>query len=160
MKCNSKTNCGPRRCDPANAKRQRQESVKVLADLRAVFILRARRMLLLDLLANGTATADDVWAVMTPFPAGIAPRCLIAVPGALARQGIIRSVDRVQSVRPERRGARVALWVLVDREKALRWLRDNRDLPDPGDNGGTAAFKRRSTRPAPQHVGNTNQEKG
>jgi len=157
MKCNTKR--GPRCCDGRKRERHNPRAPNLVEARRDLYILRGRRALLLDLLANGTATADDVSDVV-PLPKGVDPRCLSAVPGALAGLDIIRSLGPVPSVRPERRGARVALWVLVDREKALRWLRDNRDLPDPGDNGGTAAFKRRSTRPAPQHVGNTNQEKG
>ena len=105
-----------------------------------LYILRARRMLLLDLLANGTATADDVSDVV-PLPEGVDARCLSAVPGILSRLGIIRSVERVQSVRPERHGASVNLWGLADREKALRWLAEHPDPLDAGDDaqGGTGS---------------------
>jgi hypothetical protein len=94
---------------------------KPFASARAAYIDRARRMLLLDLLHSDTATADDIWDVLPP-PAGVDARCLCAVPGVLVHHGIIRAVDRVSSLRPERHGAAITVWALADRDAALRFL--------------------------------------
>ena len=138
MSCNHKR--GPRCCDARKRERHNPRAPNLVEARRDLYILRGRRALLLDLLANGTATADDVWDV-TPLPEGVNPRCLSAVPGVLARLGIILGLERVRSVRPERHGARVALWVLVDREKALRWLAEHPDRPDADNRnqGGTGS---------------------
>jgi hypothetical protein len=117
-----------RRCATAEGKGRKQAARKLLADRRESYVRHARRMLLLDLLANGTATADDVSDV-APLPKGIAPRALSGVPGALVRLNIIRAVGRVPSVRPGHHA--IHIWVVVDRAAAEQWLRDHPDGPDP-----------------------------
>jgi hypothetical protein len=89
------------------------------------YLTHARRMLLLDVLANGTATLDDVWSVAPP-PKGIGLRRAGEVPVALRRLGIIRAVARVRSVRPGRHSL-VSIWVLVNLAAAERWLREHPD---------------------------------
>jgi hypothetical protein len=102
---------------------------------RALYLLRARRALLLDLLATGSATADDVWDAV-PIPDGLDAGCVGAVPGPLVRSDIIQSAGLVESVRPGRHGALIHLWRLADWEAAERWLRDHPERP----NDESAAF--------------------
>ncbi len=92
-----------------------------LEKLRRDIIRRARRALLLHLLAHGTATADDV-RDLVELPDGISPACLGAVPRALARAGIIGRAGYAASKRPERHAAPTAVWELVDRAAAEEWL--------------------------------------
>ncbi len=100
-------------------------------------VRRARGLFLLDLLANGTATADDVFDAVDR-PPGVDPRCLGAVPGPLVRAGLIRAAGRVSSVRPGRHRALVRLWTLTDRAAALRFLIDLLGLGD-ADRGQAAS---------------------
>jgi hypothetical protein len=109
---------------------RKQEQLARLADRRAVYVRRGRRALLLQLLAGATATADDVRAAVQ-LPSDIDPRCLGAVPIALAEAGIIVRVDYTPSMRPERHASIIAVWCLADRAAAMAWLADNPDLPDP-----------------------------
>lgn len=109
---------------------RKRDQLDSLEARRGVYVLRGRRALLDRLLAAGTATADDVIAAVT-LPAEIDPRCLGAVPGPLARAGIIRSAGFVKSARPERHGSYIQLWALADRNEAARWLAEHPDRPDP-----------------------------
>lgn len=104
----------------------------LLTDRRAVYVRRGQRALLTALLATGTATADDVRDAVD-LPPGIDPVCLGAVPGALARAGIIRRVGYVPTCRPDAHARPVSVWALADREAAERWLADHPDVSDPGD---------------------------
>jgi hypothetical protein len=94
---------------------------------RDLWILRSRRALLECVLFVGHATADDLWDLIE-LPAGIDPRLFGAVPGALARAGLIRRVGFVPTCRPTGHSRPVAVWVIGDQAAAKRWLRDN---PDP-----------------------------
>ena len=101
---------------------------------RSLCLLQARRALLLDVLANGSVTADDVWDAIA-VPEGIDRRCLGSVPGPLVRRGIIRSVGRVPAIRPECHGSLINLWHLANREAAEWWLNEH---PDPWEGAVTA----------------------
>ena len=120
------TGCGGER----EGERRKRDKLAMLEAQREVFVNRGRRALLGRLLAAGTATADDVMAAVT-LPAEIDPRCFGAVPGPLAKAGIIRFVEFVKSARPQRHGSYIQRWALVDRDEALRWLAMNPDRPDP-----------------------------
>jgi hypothetical protein len=110
--------------------RRKREQLARLAERRAVYVRRGRRALLLQLLAGRTATADDVRAAIQ-LPPGLDPRCLGAVPIALAEAGIIERVDYTPSMRSERHASIIAVWGLADRAAALAWLTDHPDVPDP-----------------------------
>ena len=110
--------------------RRKQGRLSLLRERRAVFVRRGQRALLARLLEAGTATADDVAAVVE-LPDDVDGRCLGAVPGALARLGVVRILDYRRSHRPTRHASVQAVWELVDRNAALRWLASNPDMPDP-----------------------------
>ena len=116
--------------DQPRGRRRKPDMVAVEAQ-RDLCVLRGRRALLLDLLATGSATADDVWDAVA-IPKGVDRRCLGSVPRLLARLGIIRSAGRVRSVRPDCHGSPIHLWQLADRGAAERWLRDHPDRPENG----------------------------
>ncbi len=92
--------------------------------LRREIVLRARRALLMHLLVHGTATADDV-RDLVELPDGISPTCLGAVPGALARAGIIRRAGHIPSKRPERHASPTAVWELLSETAAVEWLAEH-----------------------------------
>jgi hypothetical protein len=109
--------------------RRKRKALTLLEARRRVYVRRGRRALLSQLLASGTATADDVRAAVE-LPRGIGPRCYGAVPTALAKAGLIRAVGYRPSERPEAHGRPVTIWQLADRGGALAWLRDHPDAPE------------------------------
>jgi hypothetical protein len=111
------------------------DALDLLEDHREVYIRRGRRALLEVLLQRGTATADDVREAVK-LPPGINPKCFGSVPGLLAKLEIIEQVGFVKTNRPEGHARPVAVWGLVDRDAAMRWLADHPDLPDHDDIGG------------------------
>jgi hypothetical protein len=113
----------------AEGGRRRDEALRLLRDRRAVYIRRGQRALLLALLDGGTATADAVRAAVE-LPPDIDPRCLGAVPHALAEAGIVARSGYAPSARPERHASILAVWALADRDAALRWLADHPELPE------------------------------
>lgn len=97
---------------------------------REAFVNRGRRVLLLTLLSNGTATADDVRGAVE-LPVDINPKCFGSVPGQLARAGIIKHAGFVTTARPTAHARPVSVWQLRDRAAALAWLDAHPDRPDP-----------------------------
>lgn len=97
---------------------------------RELYILRGRRALLRRLLDNDTATADHVRDAIE-LPRGIDPVCLGAVPGALARGGIIERAGYAPSSRADAHHRPVSVWRLADRDGALAWLEAHPDRPEP-----------------------------
>ncbi len=104
---------------------RKKAALAELEELRRDVVMRARRALLLHLLVHGTATADDV-RDLVELPDGISPTCLGAVPGALARAGIIRRAGYAPSQRPERHAAPTAVWELVNGTAAEVWVAEHR----------------------------------
>ena len=88
---------------------------------REEIILKARRRFGDALLRNGEATTDDAREGLE-IPEGVDPVCLGAVPGFLARQGIIRRVGYRPSLRPEAHARPLSIWGLLDASKLLAWL--------------------------------------
>ena len=108
--------------------RRRDEAFLTLAARREIYILCGRRALLLALLAgDGIATIDDV-RERVELPADIDPVCFGAVPGHLARAGIIAAEGFAKVTRREAHARPVQRWRLVDREAAAAWLATH---PDP-----------------------------
>ena len=121
-------------CQHAEGERLKRDAHATLEARREVYVNRGRRALLGRALASGTASADDVRAAVE-LPAGIDPRCFGAVPGQLARAGII-ALDRfVKTGRRERHASIIARWRLVDPDGARAWLAAH---PDRQDADGTA----------------------
>ena len=80
---------------PSTAGEDRRDAVlELLRQRRAALVRRGQRVLLGQLLAAGTATADDVRAVVE-LPLDIDPRCMGAVPGELADAGILPGFVRL-----------------------------------------------------------------
>lgn len=120
----------PRNRDTLPEGERRKDAAHLLIEARREWYLRAsRRAMLSALLANGTATADDVRAAVE-LPDGVNPKAFGAVPGVLARTGIIRRVGFVPTERPEGHARHVSKWRLVDGPKAEAWLAAHRPLPE------------------------------
>jgi len=111
-----------RKCKSGEARKQ--ERLTLLQQLRAVHIRRGQHALLARLLAGETATADDGHRIVE-LPPDIDPRCLGAVPGPLAKAGIIRSNGFVKSTRPKRHASPTQEWILADPAAAVAWLDSN-----------------------------------
>jgi len=79
----------------------RDGALAMLEDLASIYVNRGRRIMLQAMLRAGFATADDVYGSLG-LPSDIDPRCLGAVPKALASAGIIRAAGFVKSNRPQR----------------------------------------------------------
>lgn len=123
-----------RRNGRREGERRKIRAHDLFAATRAELLLNGRRALLCLLLNHDTATADDVRALVE-IPAGVNPTCLGAVPGMLARAGIIRRVGYAPSERPEAHTRPVGVWTLADTLAAIQWLREN---PEPAEVCGHA----------------------
>jgi len=110
--------------------RRKLDSHAMLEARREVHVLRGRRALLQQLLNTGQATADDVRDAVE-LPSEVRPVCLGAVPGPLARAGIIRRVGFVKTGRPDAHARPISLWELGDRDAAVRSLAAHPDRVDP-----------------------------
>jgi len=114
----------------AAAERAKAEALALLEARRDGYMVRGRRALLKAVLLAGRATADDVRAAVE-LPPDLDPKLFGAVPGALARAGIIRAVGFVNSARAEGHARPVKVWELADYGAAYRWLAEHPDRPDP-----------------------------
>ena len=121
-------------CDrKAEARESNSRKMSAFAALEArrdMLILQARRAFLRVLLLGAKiVTADDIRTDLD-LPDETDARYLGAVPGPLARAGIIRRTGYRNSTRPEAHARPIATWELADREAALRWLANH---PDPNE---------------------------
>jgi len=132
-----------RRQGRREGERRNRRTLTALEARREVFVLRARRVLLLKLLEAGSATADDVRDAVT-LPVDIDPKLFGSVPSQLAFAGIIKADGFVKTSRPKAHARPIQRWTLVDRGKAEQWLTDHPDRPDASPSGDTA-----TTSPAP-----------
>lgn len=135
--------------------RRKLGKLALLEARREIYVNRGRRALLRCLLSTPTATADDVIAAVE-LPPEIDPRCLGAVPGLLARAGLIRSAGFVKSARPQRHASYIQVWELAaPRIDAARWIVQHPDRPDPApeDDGGLFDLDPGKERPAAATVG-------
>ncbi|MBC8355097.1 MAG: hypothetical protein H8E66_24230 [Planctomycetes bacterium] len=115
--------------DLAAGERRRDDAHTLLEARRDIIVRRGRRALLNALLEYGRATADDV-RTGVELPDGIDPVCLGAVPGVLARTGIIERDGYVATRRADAHARPVSVWRLRDRAAAEQWLTLHPDLPD------------------------------
>lgn len=117
----------------AEGERRKADAFATLESRREAVIRRARRGLLTSLLHLGEATIDVV-RELVELPPGIGPKLFGAVPGPLAKAGIIRASGFAKTARPVGHARPVTVWVLADRAAAERWLRDHPESdPDDGD---------------------------
>jgi hypothetical protein len=126
-----------RRLELAAGEHLKLNAQALLEAHREAVILRARGALLVALLAGGQATIDDVREVVH-VPAGIDPKVFGAVPGPLARAGIIRCVGSCKTARRTAHARDVKVWELRDRTAALGWLATHPDLSDDEGAAGVA----------------------
>jgi hypothetical protein len=118
-----------KRNDDGEGERRRDEILRWLAARRAKIVRRGRRALLTRLLDAGTATVDDVRAVVE-LPPGIKPVVFGAVPTALADAGLIRAVGYTKTTRPAAHARPIQIWALHDRAGAIDWLHAHPDESD------------------------------
>lgn len=107
-----------------SGERLKQDALNALEKSRAYHVLRARRVLLERLLADGSATIDIVREAIE-LPEGIDPKLFGSVPGSLARAKIIERDGSATTNRPKAHARPISIWRLVDRNKAEVWLRDH-----------------------------------
>ena len=88
---------------------------------REPFVLAAQRALVQQVLMHNTGTINDVRNAIS-IPLDIDPRALGAVPGPLAKAGIIRRVSFQKTNRKVAHARHVSLWELLDPAKAQAWL--------------------------------------
>jgi hypothetical protein len=119
----------------AEGERRKLGKLALLEARRECFVRRGQRALVAKVLATGYATADDVRAAVA-MPDAIDARCLGAVPGPLARAGIIRLAEYVKTARPERHASIIGRRELIDAQAARQWLATHPDLPDPEPDDG------------------------
>ena len=110
--------------------RLKQEALANLTARRAATVRQGQRGMLFKLLADGECTADDVRDSID-IPQGLNPTCLGAVPGPLARAGIIESMGYEKSCRPEAHARIISRWGLRDSAKARLWLAENPPMKNP-----------------------------
>ena len=151
MTCNCKSKCNRCRCDAAESERLKADALTLLETRREAVIRRGQRALLDTLLCSGVATADDV-RDLVELPPGIGPKCFGAVPPPLARAGIIRANGFSKTCRPTAHARPLTVWILADRDAAVRWLRNHPDLPDPIDQSEGAAGSQRVLFPFTQET--------
>ena len=111
----------PREAGKNEGRRRKDFALSVLESRREWFVIEGRRILLTELLAKGTASADDVRERLA-LPPDIGPACLGAVPRPLALAGVIRKSGFVTTSRPEAHARPVTRWELVDAAAARQWL--------------------------------------
>ena len=116
-----------KKLSPWEIHKQRRKAM--LASRRAYrrpYLLRGRRALLEYLLFTGKGTIDDV-RDRVELPWIVDPKLFGAVPGELAKAGIIRRVGYAPTCRPVARGRPITVWGIGDAQAAARWLRDHPD---------------------------------
>jgi len=134
--------------DPAEGEQLKTEALDRLEAHRESLVFRGRRALLTAMLTgDGTATADDVRAAVD-LPANTNPNTFGAVPGPLAKAGIIRMVSLRLSARPKRHAGLNRVWELADRAAALRWLANHPELPTPENEYEPSLFDETNETPA------------
>ena len=121
----------PTSTPPDAGEDRRDAALTLLRQRRGSLVRRGQHALLRQLLATGTATADDVRAVVE-LPPNISPKLFGAVPGPLAEAGIIMAAGYVPTTRAKLHARPVMLWRLADQTRAIAWLDANPEIHDGG----------------------------
>jgi hypothetical protein len=104
-----------------NGEARKAAAHSLLEARRAHYLGLARRFFVGRLVEHGTATVDDVRALVE-LPDGINPTLFGALPTPLARAGIIRQEGFARTTRAVAHARPVAVWALADEAKARAWL--------------------------------------
>jgi hypothetical protein len=114
----------------AKGERRRDAAHALLLARRAALVRCVQRALLRHLLDHGEDMIDPVRAAV-PIPPGTDPRLVGAAVRDLALAGVIHSVGRRRSHRPEAHGRQVDLWAVADPAAAREWLRGHLEITNP-----------------------------
>lgn len=109
---------------------QKDEAFANLEATREWVLLLARRVFATVLLQKGTATIDDVRAVVA-IPDGMNPVCMGPVPVPFARQNWIERVGFARTTRTEGHARPVSTWECRSPSAIGQWLIDNPHRPPP-----------------------------
>lgn len=109
---------------PETGPELKDAALELLEVTRDELITEARHALLARLMTDGTATIDDVRAAVE-CPANINPKFFGAVPGVLAKAGIIRNRGFAKTTRKKGHARPVIVWELSDRAGAAAWITSN-----------------------------------
>jgi hypothetical protein len=131
----------------AEGERRKDAALVLLESRRECYIRQGRRALLVKLLRDGVATADDVRAAVE-LPPGLDPKAFGAVPKMLASAGIIRADGFVRTARAEGHARPVTRWRLVDARAAEAWLKTHPPLAELKTAADLAADQQSETPPA------------
>ena len=114
--------------NPLRRDAKRNEGKRLKSDIqselearRGYWIEQGRRALLTVALERGAASTDDVHEHVT-LPDDIGPCCLGCIPRKLAKTGVIKREGYVPTSRKEAKNRPVSLWIIKDRDAALRYL--------------------------------------
>lgn len=124
--------------DPHEGERRKSDSHRLIETYRDRLVLRGRRALLTHLLRNGTGTIDDVRDCV-PAPPEVNPKAFGAVPGPLARKGIIKANGSQKTKRAIGHARPVTVWKLENDVAAVAWLRDHPVVEPPQNPGDGSA---------------------
>jgi len=109
---------------------RRDEGVARIAAARKAHVIRLCRTMLLILLRQQEATADDLRAEYV-LPAGVHPNIVGAAFQKLKRAGLIRMTGMEISQRAARHAGINRVWTLTDRIGAEHWLAQNPEPTEP-----------------------------
>ncbi len=123
---------GNRKVTDAAAEDAKQAALDLLAEKRAAIVRHGQRLLLHRVMTHDTASIDDVRGQIE-LPLKVNPKCLGAVPGTLAKAGILQRTGYRPTDRPEAHARPVSVWQLKDRQAAEKWLREHPELQPPPD---------------------------
>ena len=110
----------------------RDVALNRLRNHRPILLRQLMRAFLPHLLDNGPDTSDALRGLVT-IPRGIDPRIVGSAIRALAEAGLITSVGRRRSTRPQAHARKIDVWKVVDEAKARQWLTAHPDLELPID---------------------------
>lgn len=117
--------------DTADGERRKLRALAAVGTRYGGEVLREQLVLVRLLLQRGTATIDDVRAVLG-LPARCNARWLGAVAHGLRAAGLIRRAGFVETRRPEAHARPVSAWELVAVDAARAWLATVESAPRGG----------------------------
>ncbi len=105
----------------ADGERRREHAHHLHHVHRSALLLRLQRAYLMHLLEYGPATSDPLRSLV-PIPQGTDPRVVGSAVRGLADAGLITSVGRRKSHRPQAHARKLDEWAIADAAKAQLWL--------------------------------------
>lgn len=124
----------PSAATPPSGQQLRDQGTAQIEAARKAHVLRACRTLLLIMLRQDQATADDLRAEFS-IPDGVSPNIVGAAFQKLKKTGLIQVVGIQTSQRAARHAGLNRVWTLTDRIGAEHWLSQN---PQTNEEGGAA----------------------